>query len=116
MENKITLIENFVRNYMRTNRIPGLSLGIVQKNQPNYLKGFGLRDLENNLLMTSKTLVNIASVTKSFIAFGLMKLIERKLINLDDSVSHYLKFPPFSDHPELDRTGSRCPGLSGPCC
>ena len=51
--------------------------------------------------MTPQTLIGIGSITKSITAFGIMKLVERGELNLDDSASKYLNFPPFSTHHDI---------------
>ena len=50
----------------------------------------GLRDVENNLPMTTESLLNLASMTKSIAAVGLLKLVDEGRVSLDDHVSRYL--------------------------
>ncbi|MFX0005628.1 MAG: serine hydrolase [Candidatus Hermodarchaeota archaeon] len=101
MEKQFTQLEKIVRNYMRKYKIPGLAISIFQENQIVYSKGFGARDLEEFTPMTPQTLIGIGSITKSMTAFGIMKLVERGKLSLEDSVSKYLDFAPFTTHPDI---------------
>jgi len=86
---------------MRENTIPGVSIGIIQDGKIVYTKGYGYRDLENSLPMTPDTLFGIGSITKSFTAFAIMKLVEDQKIHLDDSVSIHLQKEPFLSNPDI---------------
>ncbi|MFX1573621.1 MAG: serine hydrolase domain-containing protein [Promethearchaeota archaeon] len=101
MKEKIIQLEKIIRNYMRKYKVPGLAISIFQEDQTIYSKGFGARDLEKFLPMTPHTLIGIGSITKSLTAFGIMKLVERGLLSLEDSVSKYLNFAPFINHPDI---------------
>ncbi|MFX1374267.1 MAG: serine hydrolase domain-containing protein [Promethearchaeota archaeon] len=101
MEKKFIKLEKIIRNYMRKYKIPGLAISICQNNEIAFSKGFGARNLEKFLPMTPQTLIGIGSITKSFTAYGIMKLVERNEISLEDSVSKYLEFAPFTSHPDI---------------
>jgi CubicO group peptidase (beta-lactamase class C family) len=98
---KFRVLEKIIRNYMRKNRIPGLSISIIQEDHLIYSKGFGARNLEKFLPMTPQTLIGIGSITKSITAFAIMKLVEKDKLKLEDSASKYLNFAPFSIHPDI---------------
>ncbi|MHA1775926.1 MAG: serine hydrolase domain-containing protein [Promethearchaeota archaeon] len=94
-------LDRFIRNYMRKGKVPGLAISIIQDGNLIYSKGFGARDLEKMLPMTPQTLIGIGSVTKSFTAMAIMKLVEKEKISLHDSVGKYIPSKPFIDHPEV---------------
>ena len=101
MEDEFEQLEKIIRNYMRKNRIPGLSISIFQEDRIIFSKGFGARDLEKFLPMTPQTLIGIGSITKSITAFGIMKLVESGKLDLEDSASEYLDFAPFNTHHDI---------------
>ncbi|MFX1313391.1 MAG: serine hydrolase domain-containing protein [Promethearchaeota archaeon] len=101
MEKKFTQLEKIIRDYMRKYKIPGLAISIFQEDKIIYSKGFGARDLEEFLPMTPQTLIGIGSITKSITALAIMMLVERNMLSLDDSVSKYLNFAPFTNHPDI---------------
>ncbi len=83
-------LEDFISNQIAENNIPGMSIAIVNDGKIKYAKGFGARELEDNLPATKDTLYGVASITKSFTAAAVMKLVEKGKLELDDSVSKYL--------------------------
>lgn len=98
MENKIDelsnerkeSLEDFISDQIADNNIPGMSIAIVEDNQIKYAKGFGARDLKDNLPATKDTLYGVASITKSFTAAAIMKLVEKGKLDLEDKVNKYL--------------------------
>ncbi|MFX1278464.1 MAG: serine hydrolase domain-containing protein [Promethearchaeota archaeon] len=101
MKEDFLKLEKIIREYMRIYKVPGLAISIFQENEIVFSKGFGARNLERFLPMTPQTLIGIGSITKSLTALAIMKLVERDQISLEDSVSKYLEFAPFTSHPDI---------------
>ena len=72
------------------NRIPGLAVGVVHNGELVYQKGFGYADVELKIPVTPKTCFRIASISKTFTAIAIMRLVEQNKIALDDKVKKYL--------------------------
>lgn len=68
----------------------GFAIGIVNKDSIIYAKGFGYRDYENKLPVTTKTLFAIGSCTKAFTASLLGQLREEGKVDFDIPVREYL--------------------------
>lgn len=100
-KNSLQKLEKIIRTLMRNTKTPGLAISIYKDNKIVYSNGFGARDLKKGLPMTPQTLIGVGSVTKSFTAMGIMILVERGVINLEDSVSKFINKPPFSNRPEI---------------
>lgn len=83
-------LREIIFDLMSRNRIPGVSLSIVKQGEPVFMEGFGSRDLERGLPATPNTLYGIGSVTKSFTALAIMKLVEEGLLSPEDPVDKYL--------------------------
>lgn len=83
-------IEDFLTEWMTNNKVPGMSVSVVEDGKVVYAKGFGSRDLEKNIPATKDTLYGIGSCTKSFTALGIMKLVERGELSLKDEITDYL--------------------------
>ncbi|WP_081957055.1 serine hydrolase [Clostridium sp. HMP27] len=81
-------IDEFVTNYMERNGLPGASIVIVKDGKVMYEKGYG-HDSKGEPL-TEKSLMRIASVSKSFTASSVLQLVDEGKINLDDPVVKYL--------------------------
>lgn len=83
-------LEDFISEQIADNNIPGISIAVVEEDQIKYAKGFGARDLKENLPATKDTLYGVASITKSFTAAAVMKLVEKDSLELDEPISKYL--------------------------
>ena len=78
--------------------LPGFAVAIVSKQKVMYQNGFGYSDLASQTLYTTETLQNVGSISKTFIAFGLMKLVEANKLKLDDNIADYLPFQITNPH------------------
>lgn len=83
-------LDRFVAQEMKNYDVPGVSLAIVQQGKIVYVQGYGVRDLVSRRPVNPDTQFAIGSVTKSFTALGMMRLVDRGLIRLDTPVIHYL--------------------------
>ncbi len=88
-EHPFKTIDRYIENRMKTYKIPGIALGIVNDDSIVYLKGYGIAD-DNGRIVTPQTPFLLASVTKSFTALGIMQLVEEGKIDLDAPVQKYL--------------------------
>lgn len=70
----------------------GLSISVLKDDTCIYRKGFGNRNFEKKLPMEVNTLFGIGSLTKSFTALAIMKLVESGKISLEDPVNKYIDF------------------------
>lgn len=82
-------IEDYIREIMKKAKIPGMSIVIINGDEA-YTKSFGYADVNKNINVTSKTIFELASCSKSFTALAALKLQDEGLLNLEDSVSKYL--------------------------
>ncbi|MEZ4657277.1 MAG: serine hydrolase [Caldilineaceae bacterium] len=73
-------------------KLPGFSIAVVHNGAVCYAEGFGARDPQRNLPATADTLYGIGSVTKSFVAIGILQLVEAGVIDLHDPVSQHIPF------------------------
>ena len=88
----ITAVEAFISTSIAENRIPGLAAVIVRDGEIAYAKGFGFADQEREVPMTPDTLMNIGSVSKTFVNTAILQLVERGALDLEDDVNRYLSF------------------------
>jgi CubicO group peptidase (beta-lactamase class C family) len=83
-----------VRRLMSRDQIPGVAVGVVERGQLVFARGFGDRDLEHHLPMTPDTLFPLGSASKAFTATAIALLADEGRIALDAPVRAYL--PDFS--------------------
>ncbi len=101
MKDKFDQLQKIIVKLMRKFKVPGLAISILDNDKSVFEKGFGARNLEENLPMTPNSLIGIGSVSKSFTALLILKLREKGLLKLDDSVSKFLEIEPFLSHPDI---------------
>ncbi len=71
--------------------IPGCNIALVQGSEVVWTKSYGYADVASSRELTVDTPMSVQSITKSVTAWGVMRLVEKGLIELDASVSQYLK-------------------------
>ncbi|ESP88015.1 serine hydrolase [Candidatus Halobonum tyrrellensis] len=83
-------VADLVRATMRRDRLPGVSVAVVDGDAPVYAEGFGARDLAGNRPATPDTLYGVGSVTKSMTALAVTQIGEAGMLSVDDPVTEYL--------------------------
>lgn len=69
---------------------PGVAIAIVRGDEVVYAKGFGLRDVKNNLPVTPDTLFAIGSCAKAFTTFVMGTLVDEGKLDWDTPVIDYI--------------------------
>lgn len=84
-------LEDRARTLADTRRVLGLSLAIVEGGDVTYAAGFGSTSVEaDGAPVTPTTLFAIASISKVILAALVMRLVEQRLLTLDEPVVGYL--------------------------
>lgn len=83
-------IDHLLRERMREDGLPGLSLVVTGSDGVRYATGYGSRDLESNAPATPETVYGIGSVSKSFAALAALRLVDAGELGLEDSVADHL--------------------------
>jgi CubicO group peptidase (beta-lactamase class C family) len=89
-------LSGFVRTAAKD--IPGVAVGVLVDGQEIYAS-HGVTSLDNPLAVDEKTLFHLASVTKTFTATALMRLVAEGRVELDAPVRRYV--------PELELADER---------
>jgi CubicO group peptidase (beta-lactamase class C family) len=71
-------------------KVPGVSVAVVKNGKVIYAKGFGFRDVEKKLPVTTDTLFAIGSVSKSFTSLIFGVLNDEGKVDWDQPVRTYL--------------------------
>jgi len=72
--------------------IPGLAVVVADRDGVIYRHEWGVQDLRSPVPLTSRSLFHVASLTKTFTATGILRLVESGGISLDDPVARYLPY------------------------
>src|SRR5437660_7740277 len=83
-------LEQFIPAQMRSWKVPGLAIAVVQNGRVIYSHGFGLRDVKGNLPVTSKTIFAIGSISKSFTSLSMGMLNDEGKLDWDKPVRQYI--------------------------
>lgn len=83
-------LDTFALKVLKDWNAAGVTIAIVEKNKTVYAGGFGYRDLEKKLPVTSQTQFAIGSCTKAFTAALLGMLVKEGKLDLDQPVRNYL--------------------------
>jgi CubicO group peptidase (beta-lactamase class C family) len=87
-------IDDYIRTQMANQRLPGLALAVIRDGQQPDLRTYGVADVDARTPMTPDTAFRIGSMSKQFIAAGIMLLASDGKVSLDDSVTKYLADAP----------------------
>ena len=95
---RLRAFEEFVREQMEKNKVPGLTVGFV-KDDYVWVKGFGSADLENKTPAREDSSYRLASVQKSMTAAAILRLVEEGKIDLDAEIQTYVPYFPKKKFP-----------------
>ena len=76
--------------------VPGLTIAVIHNYKIEWARGYGVKDKTTMQPVTTKTLFQAGSVSKSLNAMGILKLAQEKKIDLYADINNYLaswKFP-----------------------
>ncbi|MBV9957102.1 MAG: serine hydrolase [Acidobacteria bacterium] len=72
-----------------TGESPGAAVLVLRDGRVLLAKGYGLADIESKEAITTRTVFDLASVSKQFTAMSIMLLAGRGRLSLDDALSKY---------------------------
>lgn len=70
-------------------RVPGVAVGVLRDDE-EIVEGFGVTSVENPLPVDPTTLFQIGSITKTFTAMAVLRLVEQGKLDLDVPLRTYL--------------------------
>jgi len=80
----------FAQKAVADGLVPSVAVGVIKDGALVWAEAFGLADREKDIAATPDTIYWLASVSKPLSATGLMQLVERGLIDLDQPANKYL--------------------------
>lgn len=85
-------IDRFIETKMTRAGIVGISASIIVDKKVVWTNGYGYANREKKLPFTPATVINIASISKTFTGVCLMKAVEQGTVKLDEDINSYLPF------------------------
>jgi CubicO group peptidase (beta-lactamase class C family) len=90
----VDAIDRFASSYFPANE-PGGAIVIMKHDSIIFSKGYGVADLTTHKPITPKTLFNLGSLSKTFVANAILILQEQGKLSVEDSLLKY--FPDFKN-------------------
>lgn len=82
--------DDFIRAEMKRQNVPGVALAVVERGVVVKAAGYGVADRKTGAPVTPDTLFKIASVSKQFMAAGVMLLVQDGQVALADTVDRFI--------------------------
>ncbi len=109
-------LDEFITRHMQETGAPGMTLALANRDGLIRASTYGYRDVKANLKVIPDTMFEIGSVSKSFVGFLLMQLLDEGKLDLNKPIVEYLpwikinsKFEAITTHHVLSHTA----GLPG---
>lgn len=83
--------ERTIIDLMEEEKVPGVCLAIIDHGRIVSEQAFGFAKIDENVSLELDHGFNIGSISKTFTAWGIMKLVEARTLSLDDHISKHLK-------------------------
>lgn len=87
-------VDTYLRAEMANQRLPGVAVAVLRDGKPISVRTLGLANIELNVPVTRNTVFKIGSVSKQFIATGIMLLVRDGKVRLEDPVTAYFEDAP----------------------
>jgi CubicO group peptidase (beta-lactamase class C family) len=92
---------------MRVGDIPGLSVAVVRDGRLYYSGAFGVRDAATRTAVDRNTVFDAASLTKPVLAYVVLRLADRGVIDLDAPIAALVPDPGLRPDPRIARITPR---------
>ena len=106
-----TKVDELFQDFSRPGS-PGASVMVIRRGKVVLAKGYGLANVEENILCGLDTNFRLASVTKQFTAMAVMILAQRKKLSFDERLTDFFpEFPPYGNRMTLRHLLNHTSGL-----
>ena len=95
---EVEKFNTYIKQSISDANIAGMAVAIVSGDSIIFTQGYGYSDIQTKEPFTPETVMNIASISKTFVGVALMHLVEKGLIGLDDDVNNFLPFKVLNPH------------------
>lgn len=96
---QVEKLDGEIRKMITATGVPGLSLAVINEGKVAYFNVYGEKIVQGNQLADRETIFEACSLSKSFLVFAVMQLVDRKLLDLDKPLYEYLPYPALAHDP-----------------
>ena len=100
-------LDSTVPCLLNKHKVPGAALAIVRDGELVYSKGWGVQRAGESSPITEQTVFPAASLSKPVFAYGALMLVRDGMLDLDRSLSDYLKEPYIQGDDRLQKITAR---------
>jgi CubicO group peptidase (beta-lactamase class C family) len=75
---------------LNSNRVPGLSVAVIDHFRLAWAKGYGVNDVRSRTPVTPETLFCVGGISKLVTAVAVLRLVQANKLDLDEDVNRYL--------------------------
>jgi len=90
----VSVLDSIIRSNLDRQRIPGAAVALVHEGRVIFSQCYGYADTQKKVPITEDTYFMVGSLTKSFTALAVLKLIEQGKVDLNADIRKYI--PDFS--------------------
>ena len=103
----IAELEKEISGLMNKAQVPGLSIALVKDGALLWRRGFGVKDIRLKEPVDDNTVFEAASTSKPVFVYAVMKLCERRVMDLDTPLTTYTPERFLEDDARLDQITAR---------
>lgn len=89
-QDKFQLLDAEIREIVKNTKAVGVSVALIENYELVWAKGFGVTEIGTSDSITTETLFQAASISKSVTALGIMKKVQEGKLSLNDNVDDRL--------------------------
>lgn len=104
-------LETTIQKTIDENKIPGVVIGVWIPGKVEWVRAFGFSDKATQEKMKLEDYFRIGSITKTFVTTGLLQLLDKGLISLDDPIGKYIANVPNGDKITIRQLANMTSGL-----
>ena len=106
LESHVAAWETGIPHWLRETKMPAVSIAIVRDGRRSWQRAFGVKDTGTNEPVDVNTAFAACSDTKPVFAYGVLKLCEKGVLNLDTPLTKYTTRRITAD-PRIERITTR---------
>ncbi|WP_109299978.1 serine hydrolase [Aquimarina sp. AU474] len=83
-------LTSYLQQVLDAKEVAGFAVTLVKNNSVTYSNAFGLKNIEQDEIFSNQTVINIASLSKTYVAAATAKAIEQGYFTLDTPINQLL--------------------------
>jgi len=91
---RIVELDATIEALMVRGHFPGAAMAVVRDGEPIHVGSYGLADIAHEAPVTSRTVFELASLTKQMTALAILTLVEEGRLGLDERLVDHVEDPP----------------------